>query len=244
LAAITTVRTWHRRLSWIVGLQLLLWTVSGLIFTWEPIEVIHGDPSIAPPAKAGMPLLAGLVSAERAVAAAPDVDPAGLALVHRRNTWVWELRPADVRSPTLVDATTGAVLDPINADEAEAIARARFLFEYETTTVSAVVEAQGEFKGALPAWRVDFDNHGNHTFYVDGITGQITKVRSDVWRRFDFFWMLHIMDYNERTDFNTPWLKIMASLGVLTSFTGLWLGVLVFRKRRSTRNSESVAGAA
>jgi len=244
LAAITTLRTWHRRLSAIVGVQLLLWTVSGLIFTWEPIEVVHGDPSRAPEHEPGVPAPADLVSAQQAINAAPHAEPTELALAHRRDTWVWELRPAGDAAPILVDATTGAVLPAVDANEARAIATARFLFPYEATTVSAVNESKGEFKGNLPAWRVDFDDDQNYSFYVDGITGEIAKVRSDIWRRFDFFWMLHIMDYNEREDFNTPWLTIVASLGVLTSLSGLSLGALMLLNRRSDRRSDQVTSAA
>ena len=41
---------------------------------------------------------------------------------------------------------------------------------------------------------------------VDAGSGEVTAVRHDRWRLFDWFWMLHIMDYDERSDFSTPLL--------------------------------------
>ena len=51
-----------------------------------------------------------------------------------------------------------------------------------------------------------------------------------LWRVFDFVWMLHIMDYDERDDFNHPLLLITAGTALLFVFTGLWMLVLPFRR--------------
>ena len=41
----------HRWLSVLIGIQLLLWTVSGLIFSWNPISQIRGEDNIKQPVK-------------------------------------------------------------------------------------------------------------------------------------------------------------------------------------------------
>jgi len=38
-----TVRKTHRYLGKFIGIQLLLWTVSGLYFNWINIDDIHGE---------------------------------------------------------------------------------------------------------------------------------------------------------------------------------------------------------
>jgi hypothetical protein len=48
---------------------------------------------------------------------------------------------------------------------------------------------------------------------------------------FDFFWRLHVMDYDDGADFNHPLLIISAGLGLIVSVSGLT--ILVFRMRRS-----------
>ena len=47
----------------------------------------------------------------------------------------------------------------------------------------------------VPLYRVDFDDWIHTSFYLDPVSGEVRSVRSDIWRVFDFFWMLHIMDY-------------------------------------------------
>jgi len=37
------VRRMHRYLGVLLGIQFLLWTVSGLYFSWTNIDEIHGD---------------------------------------------------------------------------------------------------------------------------------------------------------------------------------------------------------
>ena len=36
-------RTFHRYLSLIIGIQLLLWTLSGLVFSWNSIKKVRGE---------------------------------------------------------------------------------------------------------------------------------------------------------------------------------------------------------
>ena len=49
---------------------------------------------------------------------------------------------------------------------------------------------------------------------------------------FDFFFMLHIMDYDERSDAHNLLLQIAQFTGVIFGLSGLWLLFYSFRKRR------------
>ena len=50
---------------------------------------------------------------------------------------------------------------------------------------------------------------------------------------FDFFWMLHIMDYDERENVNNLLLRGMTLLALVTALSGAWLLFFAFpRKRR------------
>ena len=60
-----------------------------------------------------------------------------------------------------------------------------------------------EYRGALPAWRVDFDDGEGRSLYVAADTGAVTARRSTLWRAYDFLWGLHIMDWRGHEDFNT-----------------------------------------
>ncbi|MFX8028156.1 hypothetical protein ABTK68_19440, partial [Acinetobacter baumannii] len=48
-------------------------------------------------------------------------------------------------------------------------------------------------------WRVAFADAEDTTVYLT-LQGDVLEHRNKTWRLFDFFWMLHIMDYSGRQD--------------------------------------------
>ncbi len=227
------VRTWHRRLSYVIGLQLLLWTGSGLVFTWDPIEDVRGESSLRPEAPPPAPPLADIVSVDRAAQAAGLPAPGEARLAWRRGRWTWSLSAprAAPGEAVLVDALTGTPLPTMNADEAARLAAGLLAADAPVTGVAHVARAEGEYRDKpTPAWRVDFADGRGTSLYVVAATGEVGAVRNDLWRRFDWLWMLHIMDYRDREDFGTPWLTAAALLGVTTALSGLLLAGLSLRR--------------
>lgn len=78
-------------------------------------------------------------------------------------------------------------------------------------------------------WQVRFDDGRDTTLYVSERNGQVVARRTDIWRLYDFFWMLHIMDYRERVDFNHPLLVAASAVALALAATGIWL--LFYRVR-------------
>jgi hypothetical protein len=50
------LRRWHKWIAVVVGLQLLAWTTSGLVFTLDPIAVVRGETLLAGPASPTAPV--------------------------------------------------------------------------------------------------------------------------------------------------------------------------------------------
>ena len=71
--------------------------------------------------------------------------------------------------------------------------------------------------GVLPAWQVELEHSRDPHIYIDAQTGAITARRNWLWRTFDFFWMLHTMDYAGRDNFNHLLLTSFSVLAVLSS---------------------------
>jgi hypothetical protein len=136
----------------------------------------------------------------------------------------------------LADAATGRLRPPVDRDEAVAIARRDFAIEAAVASVELVTATGGgsEYRGKpLPAYRVDFDHPLGTRIYVSADRGAVTARRNDRWRLFDLLWMLHIMDYSDRDDFNTWWLQGVSALGLLTVVSGFVLaGMTSPRLRR------------
>ena len=47
--------------------------------------------------------------------------------------------------------------------------------------------------------------------------------RHELWRVLVFLWMMHIMDYGERTSFNHPLIIAVAFAAMWLAITGTWL---------------------
>ena len=65
--------------------------------------------------------------------------------------------------------------------------------------------------------------------YVDAKNGAIRARRNDVWRRYDFFWMLHTMDYRGRDNFNNPLIVTIGMAALWLSISGVVLLTRSFR---------------
>jgi uncharacterized iron-regulated membrane protein len=98
------------------------------------------------------------------------------------------------------------------------------------------VEQDSEIRGRdTPVWKVSFAQPESLNLYLDPWTGEILARRTDRWRIFDFFWMLHIMDFDAREDFNHPLLQISAALGLVIALSGVGLWAItspILRRRR------------
>jgi uncharacterized iron-regulated membrane protein len=135
----------------------------------------------------------------------------------------------------MYDAASGEKLSPIGETEARAIAAADFAPQGEIVSVLLIEKKQGEYKNAVPAWQVRFDNWKETHIYVHANTGLVMARRNAIWRGFDFMWMLHILDFQERENFNNWLLRSLSVLSLITIVTGyvLWLVTTPLLRRRS-----------
>jgi len=123
----------------------------------------------------------------------------------------------------LYNLADGRRLSPLPAALAAEIAEADHAGDARAVRVARVTEESTEYRGALPAWRVDFDDGAERSLYVAEQTGTVTARRSKLWRVYDFLWSLHIMDFRNHEDFNTPLLVIATALSLVVIVTGIVL---------------------
>lgn len=220
------VRTTHKWLALIIGVQAVFWTIGGLYMTAVHIDLIHGDHLVRSPPSAPI-ALSGLVEPRALV-------PGGIGsirLERQLGAPVYIIDTAPGRM--LFDARDGRRLSPLD----EAAARSRAISHYAgrggVTRVELLDVVPGEIQGRpAPIWRVEFEGMWKPTLYISPQTGELVARRHDLWRIFDFVWMLHIMDYEAREDVNNLLLRVATWMAVATSLTGGWLLLYSFRRRR------------
>jgi len=76
---------------------------------------------------------------------------------------------------------------------------------------------------SIRAAEITYDDNDKTRIYLDAKTAELKAVRTRIWRVFDFMWMLHIMDYKERENFNTWWLRLFSGAAALFALSGLAL---------------------
>lgn len=233
----------HRWIGLLVSVQLLAWSVSGFLFSVLDIEGVRGELDASAVVIRPIEFDRVLISATDAVARAIEADAApveigAVRLVDRSIGAFYELDDASGQTVVRVDAATGAVRSMIAPEEAIAIAQSDFLHDAAPIRVHLIEnDPPLEYRDKpLPAYRVELDHLKEPHIYVNAVTGEVTARRNAVWRLFDFFWMLHIMDYDERSDFNHWVLSSFSALAIVTAASGLalWGWRIIPRPRRAT----------
>ncbi len=219
----------HKWLALLVGIQIVFWVVSGLFFTLFPIQQIRSENLIRPAqAQTIDPTTLAPLADLRGNRGAP---PTKLTIESRPIGQVVIAEFAD-EPPILFEAATLQRLSPLSAAQASTVARAHVTLSSEPTGVTLINEESAEYRGALPAWRVQFPD-GGLSVYVAQNTGAVTARRSDLWRVYDTLWALHIMDWKNHENFNHPLIIIVTAITLLSVIAGIVLIPYRIRFRRS-----------
>jgi len=123
----------------------------------------------------------------------------------------------------LYDAASGSQL-VVDEGIANAIAVRDYAGEGSVRTTTKLEAPTMEVRRhSGTVWRVDFDDVDETSVYVSAQSGAILERRNATWRLFDLFWMLHIMDYQNREDFNNVLVIIFSLIAAWFAITGVVL---------------------
>ena len=213
----------HKWLALIVGLQVLGWVLGGLVMTAIPIERVRGEHHVARFQPAVLP--ARGVLDHQAAASAMRVEAVEATLKTTLRGTVWVLKDTQGQTHT-VNALTGGHMTPMAENEARQLAGAQYQGKGQPVAARLFATAPQETGKTGPLWRVDFSDAEKTSFYLSPETGEVVSRRSNVWRLYDAFWRIHILDFKTGDDFNHPLIIAAAALTlpvVLTGFILLWI---------------------
>ena len=224
------IQSAHRWLGLALGAQVAIWMTSGVVMSLLPIAHVRGENMIGYAAPTELTVQnyfppAGVLA---------EVDGAREATL---KTWLGRevYVVTGEAGKTMFDADTGERISPISEQQARQAAVADFAGDDPVKGAALLNRAPREAGGKGPIWRVEFSDRDETRIYVSPNTGEVAARRNRVWRFYDFFWMLHIMDYEERENFNNPLIRTFAITGLLFALSGL---TLVFFRIGSGRYAE------
>jgi uncharacterized iron-regulated membrane protein len=214
------VRKLHKWLGLIVGIQILFWVVGGLVMSAFPIERVHGDHTRTPREPVAINM-ASILPLDELLKRHP-VEVTRVILTDGFDGPQYRLTDTE-NQLTVINALNGEPVTALTGRQAEAVALSNYSGPGKAINTQRIEKADTEYRGPVPVWRVEFDDWESTTLYIAENSGQVMASRNTMWRIFDFVWMLHIMDYREREDFNHPLLIIAALLAVTLACSGIYM---------------------
>ena len=207
------VRKTHKYLSILISIQLLLWTISGIYFAFNQIELVRGEQYRLPQVfSVDLSKVNVFLDSVKSIQVARRFGEE--ILIVRKETGTEYLN------------LEGVALEKLSKTQATSIVSA-----VTSLTPLAVEEINdpepgSEYRGRnLPLFKVITQDQENDEInvYIDAISGQVVAIRSEQWRLWDLMWGLHIMDWETRDEINNWLLKLFSVLALISSLTGVFI---------------------
>ena len=207
------VRKIHKYLSFFISVQLLLWTISGIYFAFNKIELVRGEQYLKKTEESY-----DLSIFDFKIDKASDIDfqkrlGKEIIIINSNNS----VRYLDkFGMPVKKMSSIEAIESVINQTSLTPLIAEEVLNE----------KAGSEFRGrSLPIYRVKTKSKDDYKInvYINMYSGDVVAIRSDKWRIWDLMWGLHIMDWKERDNIDNLFLKIFSILALVSSLTGIML---------------------
>lgn len=168
----------HIWLGWLVGVPLLLWTISGLFMVSQPIETVRGAhlKATAPPLDASFVISPALTK--------KPVQSLHLIQQNARPLWIIAYGDGSRRR---ANGGNGALMPGVTEAEARQLAENSFAGKAVLETIARFGADNPllDLRRARPSWQAGFSD-GTHV-YIDADTGETLAIRSQLWRVFEFY---------------------------------------------------------
>ena len=207
------VRNTHKYLSFFISLQLFLWTISGIYFAFNKIELVRGEQYRL---TESFPVNFNEVNFSRS-------DVYQIKAIKRLDEIIFVV---DASKGTEYLNALGTPVSKLSKSEVfEIVSSSSTLEPIDLEEISESSKGS-EFRGRdLPLYKVTSlnDKDKKINLYLNVFSGEITAVRSLQWRIWDLMWGFHIMDWQTRDKINNIFLKIFSILALVSSISGILL---------------------
>jgi Na+-transporting NADH:ubiquinone oxidoreductase subunit F len=220
------LRKLHKWLGLLIALQVILWAASGVMFAWLDHSKVGAVGSVRP-VDASV-LTPALVRSEPTtwLGEYAQQDLYDVRAVSLADRWVWRVELQDrVELRALEDGA------PLQLDEPWVRQLALGRYAGAGALIAATLQTQPdiESRSQSPVWRAQFDDPQRTALYFAADDGHFIAARTASWRLYDFFWMLHTMDYTGRDNFNNPLIVTIGMAALWLSISGIVLLTRSFR---------------
>ena len=214
------LRNIHRYLSLFISIQFLLWTISGVFFSFNKIEEVRGEQYLLESKEMDFSINSPI-----------NINSSGeIKFFYRLDDLVYEV---NLGGSSYVYYQDGNPITKLSFSEAKEIIQTKTNLTPISVGEISKNERGSEYRGRpLPLFKVESLNKDEKVInvYLDPYSGQIRAIRSTQWRMWDFLWGLHIMDWTDRDNFNNNFIKFFSVLAFISALSGI---LLFFKTRRT-----------
>ena len=207
------VRNTHKYLSFFISLQLFLWTISGIYFAFNKIELVRGEQYRL---TESFPVNFNEVNFSRS-------DVYQIKAIKRLDEIIFVVNAS--KGTEYLNALGTPVSKLSKSEVFEIVSSSSTLEPIDLEEISESSKGS-EFRGRdLPLYKVTSlnDKDKKINLYLNVFSGEITAVRSLQLRIWDLMWGFHIMDWQTRDKINNIFLKIFSILALVSSISGILL---------------------
>tara|TARA_R110002167_G_scaffold366330_1_gene594905 strand:+ start:458 stop:1204 length:747 start_codon:yes stop_codon:yes gene_type:complete len=236
-----TSRKFHKWLMLFVGVQFVIWSITGAYMVFFDIDYIHGDSLVINHQTKIVPNDIQY-SLKNLLNDYPQAEQISVGTFINQNVYRFSVAGKKM----LIDATNGRLLSPLNKQAGQAAARHYYSGDGQIRETELLID-NPPFElnpRALPAWRVNFDNFGSPSIYVSAQSGQLVGKRHEFWRLFDWMFRFHIMDYGDDEEIDNMLLFWITLTGILACIFGLILVYFRVFKPNSDKKDSEIESAA
>ena len=214
------LRNIHRYLSLFISIQFLLWTISGVFFSFNKIEEVRGEQYLLESKEMDFSINSPI-----------NINSSGeIKFFYRLDDLVYEV---NLGGSSYVYYQDGNPITKLSFSEVKEIIQTKTNLTPISVGEILKNERGSEYRGRpLPLFKVESLNKDGKVInvYLDPYSGQIRAIRSTQWRMWDFLWGLHIMDWTDRDNFNNNFIKFFSVLAFISALSGI---LLFFKTRRT-----------
>ncbi|MFT5759128.1 MAG: hypothetical protein ACI9LM_003882 [Alteromonadaceae bacterium] len=250
-------RKLHKWLMLFLGVQFVIWTVSGAYMVIFDIDYIHGDSLVVNHQKKINSndinftlgeLLKKYPDAEN-IEMGVFIDQGVYRFMVKSNTSADTSNNAsknEKKTQYLVSAKNGQQLSPLNEDIARRAAQHYYSGEGDINEIELITD-NPPFELSqrlLPAWRVNFNDFGSPSLYVSAQSGKLVTKRHEFWRFFDLMFSLHVMDYEDEDPSNQLlfWFVLFSLIAALFGFILTYFRIFKSEKSINQQSTTSEKG--
>lgn len=231
-----TLRTLHKWLSIVIGLQIVIWVTSGMIISLLDHSLVAGrtTQNTTHSSRMNSAETIGAIGKLVALDTLPldtqatiynvRLERAASRLIYRLTTSTGQ---------RTFDAHTGMEFK-LKRDEATQLAQTSYQGDGVAINSEWLPHGSDEVPKAGAVWRVAFNDQLSTRVYVSALDGAIVAHRNQYWKVVDFLLMLHFMDYVRAQHFNNPQIIVIGFLALWLTFSGLLLVKRNFTRRDFT----------